>query len=163
MIGDYRSNSLIVQASPRDLEEVAELLRATGRRQDRSHDRSADLSPEELRGLRPADRAADHVGCSRLTGQAGGPVKPALPQQPGQQNQNQVSRSVQIVGIDQAGNKIIESGLLTDVTISADDNSNALVVKAPSQSMGLIAALDRAVGQDPGRGIANQGLPDQEW
>ncbi len=39
--------------------------------------------------------------------------------------------------------------MLTDVAITADDNSNALVVKAPSHSMGLISALIDQLDKTP--------------
>ena len=75
---------------------------------------------------------------------------------------DQISRSVQIVGIDQAGNKIIESGLLTDVTITADDNSNALGGQGSLAEHGIDRGTDQAAGQDPRCRIADQGLSDQE-
>ncbi len=149
VIGDYRSNSLIVQASPRDLDEVAEVLEQL--------DVDKTDAKVEVRIFPLTNSVASTLATvlqTTLAVQAQGGVAgqagfAAQPTGTTQQNQNQVSRSVQIVGIDQAGNKIIESGLLTDVTISADDNSNALVVKAPSQNMGLIAALIKQLDKIP--------------
>ena len=43
--------------------------------------------------------------------------------------------------IDSEGGKILESGLLSEVRVTADANGNALVVTGPSKSMGLIEAL----------------------
>ena len=149
VIGDYRSNSLIVQASPRDLDEVAEVLKqldvdkTEASVEVRVFPLNNSVASDLLTVLQTTLATQAQGG---LTGQAG------FAQQAtgtNQQTQNQVSRSVQIVGIDQAGNKIIESGLLTDVNIAADDNSNALVVKAPSQSMGLIAALIKQLDKIP--------------
>ncbi|MFW6171915.1 MAG: secretin N-terminal domain-containing protein, partial [Planctomycetota bacterium] len=134
VIGDYRSNSLIVQASPRDMREVSELLRQL--------DVEKTEAKIEVRVFPLQNSVASDMQTvlqNTLAGQATG----VGPQQAGGANQQGQgpSRSVQIVGIDQKENNLIESGLLTDVTITADDNSNAVVVKAPSHSMGLIAAL----------------------
>ncbi len=79
-----------------------------------------------------------------------------------QQGQNQISASIQIVGIDQAGNKIIESGLLTDVTITADDNSNSLDCESPFAEHGTDRRPDQTTRQDPVCGVTDQGFPDQE-
>ena len=43
--------------------------------------------------------------------------------------------------IDSEGGKILESGLLSDVRVSADVNGNQLVITGPAKSMGLIEAL----------------------
>ena len=141
VIGDYRSNSLIVQASPRDLVEVAKLIEEL--------DVEKTEASVEVRVFPLKNSVASTMQTvlqGTLTAQtqgAGDSSKDSSKSRRRRQGQNQspVSRSIQIIGIDQEGNKLIESGLLTDVTITADDNSNALVVKAPSQSMGLIAAL----------------------
>ncbi len=128
VIADYRSNSLIVQASPRDLEEVAELLKKLDVEKTPASVEVRIFPLQNSLASDVADRAAERPGRAGTTAGTGQQFQ----QQPTATNQQgQVSRSVQIVGIDQAGNKIIESGLLTDVTITADDNSNALVVKAP--------------------------------
>ncbi len=148
VIGDYRSNSLIVQASPRDLEEVAELLKEldVDKTEATIEVRIFPLTNSMASTLATVLQQTLINQAQGLTGQAG------FAQQAvgtNQQNQTPVSQSVQIIGIDQAGNKIIQSGLLTEVQITADDNSNALVVKAPSQSMGLIAALIKQLDKIP--------------
>ncbi|MFO7905430.1 MAG: secretin N-terminal domain-containing protein [Planctomycetota bacterium] len=132
VIGDYRSNSLIVQASPRDMREVSELLEQLDVEKTEA---KIEVRVFPLQNSLASDMQT--VLQDTLAGQAAGGPQQAAANQQGQQP----SRSVQIVGIDQKGNQLIESGLLTDVTITADDNSNAVVVKAPSHSMGLIAAL----------------------
>ena len=48
---------------------------------------------------------------------------------------------MQIVGVDSAGHKTIKSGILTDVNVAADENTNSLIVRASPQSMPLIARL----------------------
>ncbi len=145
VIGDVRSNSVIIQASPRDLAEVEDLLAQL------DVDKTAATLEVRIFPLQNS-LATDLVAVLRVTlglqssgggttGQSGAGAVP-LPE-------NLTSRSVQIVGIDQAGNKIVKAGLLTDVTIAADDNSNALVVKGPATSMGLIEALVKQLDKIP--------------
>jgi type II secretory pathway component GspD/PulD (secretin) len=43
--------------------------------------------------------------------------------------------------IDSEEGKVLESGLMSDVRVTADANGNALVITGPSKSMGLIGAL----------------------
>ena len=50
------------------------------------------------------------------------------------------SNRVQFLGTDRNGN-IVESGVLNDVTIVADDRANALLVNAPPESLPVILAL----------------------
>ncbi len=145
VIGDIRSNSLIIQASPRDLAEVEDLLRqldvdkTPAKTEVRIFPLQNSLATDLLSVLRVTlGLQSSGGGTSNQQGAGAGPTP-----------ENMASRSVQIVGIDQAGNKIIESGLLTDVTIAADDNSNALVVKGPANSMGLIGALIEQLDKIP--------------
>ncbi len=142
VIGDVRSNSLIVQASPRDLLEVADLLRKL--------DVEKTPASVELRVIPLKNSIASELQ-TVLTNTLGGQGQQTGGQQ-GQttgQNQTPASKSVQIMGIDQKGNKIIESGLLTDVVVTADDNANSLLVRAPAHSMGLIVALVEQLDKMP--------------
>ncbi len=43
--------------------------------------------------------------------------------------------------IDTKGHKLLQSGILSDVTVSADVGANALIVSAPAESMDLMEAL----------------------
>ena len=157
VIGDYRSNSLIVQASPRDIVEVAKLLEELDIEKTPA---SIEVRIFPLKNSMAA--TLQLVLQNTLSGQAqtgtagfqqgfGGfqQGQQGFGQTGTNQNQTQVSRSVQIVGIDQEGNKLIESGLMVDVQITSDANSNALVVKAPSNSMDLIGALIEQLDRAP--------------
>jgi type II secretion system protein D len=59
------------------------------------------------------------------------------------------SRMLQMITIDQQGNRIIDSGVLTDVKVVADARANTLLITAPAESMGLIAALLRELDELP--------------
>jgi type II secretion system protein D len=157
VIGDFRSNSLIVQASPRDIVEVAKLLEELDVEKTPAtiEVRIFPLKNSMAATLRTVLQST--LSGQAQTGTAGGQQGFGGFQQGQQgfgqtgtgQNQTQISRSVQIVGIDQEGNKLIESGLMVDVQITSDDNSNALVVKAPSNSMDLIGALIEQLDRAP--------------
>ena len=63
--------------------------------------------------------------------------------------------------VDQAGKRRLNSGILTDVRITADARANTLLVSAPAESMDLIEALIRQLDKLPGRG-PDQGLHDRQ-
>ena len=45
------------------------------------------------------------------------------------------------LSVDAEGNKVLKSGILTNVRVAADVRANSLLVTAPAESMGLIAAF----------------------
>ncbi len=152
VLAEYRTNSLIVQASPRDLAEVAYFIQSIDREApDATHEvrvfrlrnaRAQDLAPV-LQGAitgRPVQIAGQQVAAQ---------VAPTAPGQPGAPQVTAPSTRLAIVGIDAAGNRIIDSGVLTDVSVSADVSINALIVRAPSRSMGLIEELIKQLDQPP--------------
>ena len=69
---------------------------------------------------------------------------------------------LRFVTVDAQGQRKLESGILTDVRITADARANALVVSAPAESMELIEALDPPARQAAGRRGADQGLHDRQ-
>jgi general secretion pathway protein D len=148
IIADFRTNSLIVQASPRDMEEVRRLVD--------SIDVEDSPSTAEVRIFQLKNALAETLATvlqSAISGQAaaGGQQQPGG-QQPGQQQPQQgaattqsqstlPSVSLEFMRIDQAGGKLLRSGILADVQVTADTNTNSLIVRAPSKSMELIKAL----------------------
>jgi type II secretory pathway component GspD/PulD (secretin) len=147
VVSDYRSNSLIVQASPSDMEEV--------RRMVAQLDIENPAAANELRIFRLKNALATDVGPvlqdalnwqligsrtplgATRTGTFGGG------QTFGQTEERARLRSaiLSFMTVDAKDGKAIESGQLADVRITVDTNSNALVVTAPPKSMGLIEAL----------------------
>jgi type II secretory pathway component GspD/PulD (secretin) len=147
VVADYRSNALIVQASPTDMLEVRRMIAEL--------DIETSAAANELRIFRLKNALATDVapvlqdalnwqligsrvplGATR-TGTFGGG------QTFGQQDERSRLRSaiLTFMTVDAEGGKAIESGLLADVRITVDTNSNSLVVTAPSKSMNLIEAL----------------------
>ncbi len=147
VVADYRSNALIVQARPADMEEV--------RRMVAQLDIETAAAANELKIFRLKNALATDIGPvlqdalnwqligsrtplgATRTGTLGGG------QTFGQTDERARLRSaiLSFMTVDAEGGKAIESGLLAEVRVTVDTNSNALVVTAPPKSMGLIEAL----------------------
>lgn len=152
VIAEYRTNSLIVQASPRDLAEVAYFIDAIDREApEATHEvrvfRLRNARAQDLAPLIQAAISGRQVQAAAQAGQVAAQVTPL----PGhvETQLNSLSTRLAIVGIDAAGNRRIDSGVLTDVTVSADVSINALIVRAPGRSMGLIEELVKQLDQPP--------------
>src|SRR5690606_39024169 len=136
ILADYRTNSLIVGASPRDLQEVEGLLRQL----------DVDKIPAQneirvfpLRNSLAADLAP--VLQTAINGE-GDAVTP--------ENLTRPSTSLSIVSLDSQAGSVIDSGILAGVVVTSDANANAIVVRGPSSSMSLIGELIRQLDQVPG-------------
>ncbi len=150
---DFRSNSLILHASPRDIAEAAELIKKV--------DISTSQAVNELRVLHLENSLAEELapilqeainsqgnrrqGAARTTTssqqRSGGAA--------GQQAEAK-SAMLRFITIDKEGRRNWNSGILTDVRITADPRANAILVSAPANSMALIEALVRQLDKLPG-------------
>ncbi len=145
VIADYRTNTLIVQASPRDLGEVKRLIESIDTEDPAS---TAEVRVFKLRNAMAEDLAT--VLQAAIAGET---------QQQGQQGQQQggatqagsrlPSTALEFMMLDQAGGRLLRSGVVADVQVSADANTNALIVRAPAKSMELIEALIKELDQMP--------------
>ena len=150
---DVRSNALVIQASPRDMAEVAELIRRI--------DTSTSAAVNEVRIIQLEHSMAQDVANILQTaiGVATGGARGAMPglQQPGagpvaqggQPQTDQRSAMLRFLTIDTKGRKLLNSGILSDVRITADVRANAVVVTAPPENLELIEALIRQLDQLP--------------
>jgi type II secretion system protein D len=153
VLADYRSNSLIVQASPRDLLEVKRLIEGI--------DVEDSTTSAVIRVFRLKNALADdlrNVIQGAITGQTTGQTgaQGTLGTQGGgqaggttQNRANMPSSSLEFMMIDQQGGRLLRSGILANAQITSDPNINALVVRAPAKSMDLIAALIEQLDQVP--------------
>lgn len=135
IVADYRTNSLVVQASPRDMAEVAKLIAEI----------DVDSAPAEsqLQVFPVKNALASELApilISAITGQT--------TTQQNQQNQGgggantrATTPSGKISISPRDANGQINSGILAGVVITTSPTINALVVRAPAKSMPLIAAL----------------------
>ncbi len=141
---DFRSNSLIVEASPRDMAEVAELIAQL----DISHTEAQS----EIRVFKLKNALASELATilqDAITGQAYGVRGVAPGQVAATQQQERKSAILRFMTIDERGRQIVSSGILTDAVITADTRSNSLLVTASPDSMPLIAALIEELDQLP--------------
>jgi general secretion pathway protein D len=148
VIADYRTNSLIVQASPRDIAEVARLILEI--------DVESTPAENEIRVFPIKNAVASElqpVLQSAISGQTTGST---TTQGGGQQQQTQSSSgssratppSSRLSFLPREGMEV-NSGILAGVVITTNPSINALVVRAPSKSMPLIAALIDQLDQLP--------------
>lgn len=143
---NIRTNSVIVQAQPRDMQEVAALIKKIDLDQSQAVSRvkifplknaiAADLA-ETLNStlqsvLNPA-AARTTTGLGGNIGGAGGEAAQQL----------QEARSVVLEYLSNEGqqSRVLRSGLLADIRVIPDPRANTLVVTAPKDSLELIGAL----------------------
>ncbi len=121
VIADVATNALIVRASPSDMREVELLIRQL------EGESQAVLQTRlfRLRFTLASDVASTLQ--TAISGAVGGLQRK--------------SAVLELVGIDREKQEIVRSGLLTDVQIVPNIQTNTLVVTAPAESMDLIAAL----------------------
>jgi general secretion pathway protein D len=144
VIADYRTNSLIVHAAPRDVKEIAALLDRLDVEESPATNQlrvfrlknalSADLQPVLQEAI---------TGISANQGNQGG----------GQQGSTATispqSSKLEILTITNEGESKVNSGILAGATVTADENVNALVVRAPATAMPLIEELITQLDQLP--------------
>lgn len=136
ILADYRTNSLIVGAAPRDLNEVAMLLN--------------QLDVESV----PAE---DEIKVFPLRNSLASELAPVLQnaingegESTANENATRPSKSLKLLSLDAENGGVLNSGLLTGLVVTADSNANALIVRGPASSMSLIAELVRQLDQVPG-------------
>ena len=151
LISDAHSNSLIVQAAPRDMLEVAQLLK--------SLDTDTNATKQEVRIFKLRNTLADDLAPvlqRSITGQGGtgaaaGGAQAAQNAGQGAAGQTSGRRpgSLQFLEIDGQQSRVLESGILTDMSITSDPRSNSLVITGPSKGMELMEALIRRLDELP--------------
>jgi len=119
---DLRSNSLIVHAAPRDMLKVAKLI-------------------EQLDVAQTA--ASEQVRIFKLTHTLAADLSSTITSAVNSVRGTASSKSavLELLAVDAEGERIIRSGILDQVTITPNTQTNTLVVTAPAESMDLVAAL----------------------
>jgi len=138
---DFRSNSIIIKASPRDMLEIEQLIAKL--------DTSTAEAVNEIKVFTLKNSLASELAPilqQAISAQAAGALRQTatgqLTVQAGTQAQQEVrSTRLRFLTVDTQGKQLLESGIMTDVRITADTRANALVVSAPADSMPLIEAL----------------------
>ncbi len=136
IVADYRTNSLIVGASPRDLVEVERLI--------------TELDVHNV----PAQNEIRVFPLKNSLAADLGPVLQTAINGEGEattnDNATRASTTLSIVSLDADRGGVLDSGILAGVVVASDVNANAIVVRAPASSMPLIAELIRQLDQVPG-------------
>ncbi len=131
ILADFRTNSLILQGAPREIEEVEKLIKEI--------DVESTTTTNEVRVF---------------------PLKNALAAELQEVIQSVIDGTTEGAGGDNqatppsgkltiVGDSPIESGILAGVVVTADPNVNALVVRAPTNSMDLISELIKQLDRLP--------------
>ena len=134
VLADYRTNSLIISAAPRDMIEVTRLIN--------------DLDVQQI-------SAQNQIKVFQLNNATAEDLAPVIQSaingdEAANDNITTPSTTLTIVSIDSATNQLLDSGILAGAQITADTNGNALVVRAPAGSMALIGELIRQLDRAPG-------------
>jgi len=137
---DYRSNSLVVQAAPRDMTELAELI---GRLDTPTSAAINELRVFTLENSLASDLAPilQEAVAAQAEGTAARPAQPAPGGSTSSSTSAVKSTMLRFLTVDRSGRQQFNSGILTDVRITADPRANTLLVSAPADSMALLAAL----------------------
>jgi general secretion pathway protein D len=146
---DARTNSVIVQAQPRDMEEVRKVIEQIDK------DTAGSVAQAKIIKLNSANaeelaQFLTQALQSILTGQSStgqGVNVGGAGGQNAQQLRETKSVVLEFMSHDQTAQELIRSGLLTDVRVNADPRTNSLMITAPKQSMGFMVELVQVLDQ----------------
>ncbi|MDD3586380.1 MAG: secretin N-terminal domain-containing protein [Thermoguttaceae bacterium] len=123
---DIRTNSLVIHAAPNDLVRIQQILS------------ELDVNQAAPR-LRVKTFALKNLLAEDLRRTLMNAILPSV--QGTQDNATAKFPILEILSVDAESKRLIESGIMTDVNISADPNNNQLIVTAPEDCMELIEKL----------------------
>lgn len=137
---DTRTNSVVVQAMPRDLTEVRKVITQI--------DSDSAASVNQLR-IFPLKSAVAEELAAFLSSAVQSAIDPraSTVQQTttggfqGQAAQNQAARAAVLEFLTEDGQRLIRSGLLNNIVFNADPRTNSLMVTAPEASFPLLKEL----------------------
>ncbi len=132
VLADYRTNSLIISAAPRDMIEVTRLI----------NDLDVDqITAQNQIKVFPLNNAIAEelapVIQSAINGEGEGG---------GNDNITANSTALSIVAVDSDGDQVVDSGILAGAVVTADAGANAIVVRAPAASMPSDCRTDSPAG-----------------
>ncbi|MCA9040152.1 MAG: hypothetical protein KDA65_07405 [Planctomycetaceae bacterium] len=130
-IMDNRTNSLIVRGAPRDLLQVAALLKRL--------DMPGGEAVNQVRTYKLKNTLSNDL--ATVIQQA---IDAARGQGPGGK-----SKALELLTVDAEGEKLIKTGALEDVRITPDPRTNTLIISAPEESLPLLDALIDQLDREP--------------
>lgn len=125
-----RTNSLIVHASPRDLEEVARLIQHLDAKSSPSVNKGRVV---RLKNSLAADVAATITNA--IAAAAGGSGRQAS--------------ELEMLLVQPDGQEIVASGILNDVVLTPDTRTNTIFITGPEGSLALVERLIEHLDQSP--------------
>ncbi|APZ93438.1 secretin N-terminal domain-containing protein [Fuerstiella marisgermanici] len=126
-----RTNSLIVNASPRDMEEVAQLIQRL--------DVGSAASVNQAKMVRLKNSLATDVAStitSAITAARGGTT-------------GRRSAALEMLLVQPDGQRVVTSGLLDSVTLTPDVRTNSIFITGPEESLPLIERLIEQLDESP--------------
>jgi general secretion pathway protein D len=156
IIADFRSNSIIVKGPKEVITQAIQVLKTIDVAEVDGKTNTVKVFP--LRNTLAEEMAI--VLQDAISGQQPNAGQGYNPNQQAQQNQQNANQQIQpnqsslgaaqlsLRTIDEKG-KEIKSGIMFDVRVTADRNSNSLVVTGPAESMELIGALIEKLDRIP--------------
>lgn len=146
VIADSRSNSVIVRARPRDLDEIKELIVKMDRDEVGAVNQvrifvlkngvateMAAVINSAIQSVLAPPRAASNSGQNANLGLGGGQID--------EQFKGVKSSVLQFLTVEKGTSRQLRSGILSDIRVTPDAHANSLIVTASENSMELIAAL----------------------
>jgi type II secretion system protein D len=131
---DVRTNSLLVQASPRDLVEAEAIIQNLDRGESASIHQTRIYKLKNTLATDLATTIQAAIAASR--GSTTSTATTAAATAAGGK-----SSTLELVTVDPTGRKVLKSGILADVQITADPHLNTLIISAPAESIELVVAL----------------------
>lgn len=126
-----RTNSLIVNASPRDMEEVSQLIQRL--------DVGSAASINQARMVRLKNSLATDVAAtvtSAIAAARGG-------------TSGRRSAALEMLLVQPDGQRVVTSGLLDSVTLTPDTRTNTIVITGPEESLPLVERLIEQLDESP--------------
>ena len=150
VIADPRSNSIIVRARPRDLDEVKALIKKMDRDEVGAVNQvkifvlknavateiAAVINTAIQSVLSPPTRSSGGGAAGGQQGNAGGGGG-----QVDEQFKSAKSAVLQFLSVEKGESRRLRSGILSDIRVTPDPHANALIVTASDKSMDLVEAL----------------------
>lgn len=132
IVADYRTNSVIIQANPRDLVEITSMIRNL----------DSNEGPENQMKIVPLKNAMAETLATILQNAFTGTGTTGVGTTTSSSNQQRRNAVLSFERIDRESGGVLKSGLMTnDIRVTAVAQNNSLLVSAPAESMPLIEAV----------------------
>jgi general secretion pathway protein D len=128
---DTRTNTLIVNAAPRDLQEVERLVERLDAKTSESVNQAKIVTLKNALAADVSQTITQAITAAR--GGTGASRNAAL----------------EMLMVDPNGNSVVASGLLEDVKLTPDARTNRIFVTGPPESVGLVEQLIRNLDESP--------------